>query len=146
MKKFLSFIFRQYDIGQGWGAFSQTLAQITVFVTFFNTALLIPTAYVTWFAPWALGLGVVVPFTIFVSAIFIVGIPVLLVGYKVLTPSSFVFWNEQWYQHGNLLKERLDIRDKEINEQHERICKKIDSIETELKKLRVALLKKNRNE
>jgi hypothetical protein len=52
------------------------------------------------------------------------------------------YWNQQWYEHGNLLRERLDIRDKEIDEQYERICKKADSIETELKELRAALQKK----
>ena len=146
MNKIIKAIIRQYDIGQWWGGFSNAFSNIAIFITLFNTVLLIPIAYVTWFTPWVSNLGLVIPFTVFISVIFVAGIVVLLIGYKVLIPSTFVFWNEQWWFHGNLLRGRLDIRDKEINEQYKRLYKQIDSIKAELKELRVALLKKNRNE
>lgn len=114
MKKILRFIFRQYDVGQWWGALSQTLAQIMAFVTVFNTALLIPTAYVTWFSPWAISTGMKITFTTFILIIFIVSLFILLAGYKLLTPSSFAFWTSQFWKHRNPIKIKLDNQDKRL--------------------------------
>jgi hypothetical protein len=146
LKKFIDLIFRQHNIGQWWGGLRSTISNTTMYLTLFNTALLVPMAYITWVNPWFTGLGINLTFIVFLVVVILSSIVVLLIEFKFLTPSSFDFWNEQWWLHRNLLRERLDIRDKEINEQYERLYKQIDSIKAELKELRVALLKKNRNE
>jgi len=121
LRKIIGFIFRQYDVGQWWGALSQTLAQIMAFVTVFNTALLIPTAYVTWFSPWVLSTGLKITFTTFILIIFIVSVFVLLAGYKLLTPSSFAFWTAQFWKHRNPIKIKLDKIEKNQGNQDKRL-------------------------
>lgn len=121
MGKILKFIFRQYNIGQGWGAFSQTFAQITAFITLFNTLLLIPTAYVTWFSPWAHDRGWVISFTSFFLVILVVSVITLFVGYKLLVPSSFSFWSSQFWKHQNPIKRKLDRMEKNQDNQNKRL-------------------------
>lgn len=117
MNKIIGFIFRQHNIGNWWGAFAQSIGQVSIFLTLFNTLLLIPTAYVTWFAPWTQNMGLQIPITLFILVIFLCGVVVLLAAYKILTPSSFSFWNDQFWRHDNLLRQKLndiETRQKEI--------------------------------
>ena len=121
MNKIIKAIIRQYDIGQWWGGFSNAFSNIAMFITLFNTLLIIPMAYVTWFTPWASGLGLVIPFTVFISVIFVVGIVMLLLGYKVLTPSGFVFWAAQFWKHNNPLRKKLNKIEKNQDNQDKRL-------------------------
>ena len=131
MRRIISIIFRQYDVGEWWGALSQTLAQIMAFITVFNLALLIPTAYVTWFAPWAQKNGWNVPFSTFLLTIFIISIITLLLGYKLLTPSSFAFWNRQFWKHRNPIRITLA----EMRKTQERQDKRMRAIEKAQKEI-----------
>jgi uncharacterized membrane protein HdeD (DUF308 family) len=124
MRKIFSFIFKQYDIGQWWGAFSQTLSQVMGFITLFNTALLIPTAYVTWFFPWTSNMGLKISFTVFVSIIFVGSVLVLLGGFKILVPSNFSFWADQFWRYKNPIEAKLDKMQKRLD----RIEKKLENI------------------
>ena len=133
MKKILGFIFRQYNIGQWWGGFLQIFSNIAVFLSLFNTTLLVPIAYVTWFTPWVSNLGLIVPFTVFVSVIFIIGIVLLVVGYKVLVPSSFVFANAQAWKHANPIRTKLNKMEKNQDNQNKRL-KVIEKILREVEK------------
>ncbi len=117
MNKIGNFIFRQHNIGNWWGAFAQSIGQVSIFITLLNTLLLIPTAYLTWFAPWTQDMGLQIPIMLFILVIFLCGIFVLLAAYKILTPSSFSFWNDQFWRHENHLRHKLDnieTRQKEI--------------------------------
>ena len=65
MSKIISFIFKQYDIGQWWGAAKSTFGNAAVYMSVFNTAMIVPMAYVTWIAPWLQPQGIAIPFWIF---------------------------------------------------------------------------------
>ena len=107
MNKIIKAILRQHETGHWWGAFSQTLGQITAFVTLFNMLLLIPTAYVTWFAPWANDVGIRIGFGVFISVILISGIVLLFIAYKILIPSSVSFQSNQAWEHNNPMRKKL---------------------------------------
>lgn len=108
MKRITKAILRQYDIGKWWGGFSNALGNVAVFITIYNMILLTPIAYVTWLSPWLIGLGIKLPFWQFLLFIAICGCIVILVAYKLLTPSSFVFWSSQFWKHENPMKKQLD--------------------------------------
>lgn len=138
-------IFRQFSIGIWWGAFRNLLQQANFYLLLITCISSVTTLAFTVINPWlADNFGIHIP--LFVVLIVAVGslLLVLLFEHKLTMPSYFEYWNRQWYEHGNLLKERLDVRDKEIDLQHKQVCDKTDSIEAELKKLRMALLKKNK--
>lgn len=129
MKQLIKFIFKQYDIGKWWGAFRNTVSNSTMYITFFNTAMLVPMAYVTWVQPWtAEYLGIQITFGIFCLFIFICGIFLLLFEYKIFTPSTFSFWNNQWWKHNNPIKIRMDKQDEKIKEQNEIIKEMSEAI------------------
>jgi len=127
-KKLLSLIFRQYDIGQWWGGFRHTVSNATMYITMFNTALLVPMAYVTWFQPWTEDIGIQIPFTLFLLIIFIGGVLLLLFEYKVFTPSTFNFWTDQWWKHNNPMKRKIDKFEKDTNKRLNEIERKLDEV------------------
>lgn len=136
-------IFRQFNIGIWWGGLRNLLQQANFYLLAITCVSSVATLFVTVINPWLVdNFGIRIPFYIMVIAAAGILMVILLFEHKLTMPSYFSYWNEQWWFHGNLLRERLDIRDKEINEQYKQICDKIDSIGAELKKLQVALLKK----
>lgn len=139
-------VFRQFNIGIWWGGFRNLLQQANFYfllITCVSTVIMLNFTVIN---PWlADNFGIHVPFFAVLIVAMVALLLLLLFEHKLTMPSYFEYWNNQWYKHGNLLKERLDIRDKEIDLQHKQVCDKIDCIEAELKKLRMALLKKNRN-
>lgn len=121
IKKLVNLIFKQYDIGQWWGGFRNTVSNATMYITLFNTALLVPMAYVTWFQPWTEDVGIQISFTLFLLVIFLAGVTLLLFEYKVFTPSTFSFWTGQFWKHNNPMKKKLDKMDKETKERFTKI-------------------------
>ena len=123
-KKILSAIFRQHNIGNWWGAFKNVAAGASMYVTFINLCLLIPTAYATWFAPWMFEKGVNLPFIIFLGVILLAIAIVFAFEYKVSIPSAYSFWNEQWWKHSNPIRNKMADMDKRL----EKIEKALESI------------------
>ncbi len=110
-------IFKQYNIGIWWGALRNTVSNASMYLSLFNTAMLIPMAYVSWFQPWSADLGWNISFWAFILGIIILGIIVLLVEYKLFTPSNFEFWADQFWRHGdNPVSKRIDDLEVEIKE------------------------------
>lgn len=136
-------IFKQTNIGNWWGAFRNLGSYVTFYINIINLFVLLINTYILGYiiktsSPIPIWLVIVLAVFLFLLLLVIA----MVLEHKYTIPSFMTYWNQQWYEHGNLLRERLDIRDKEIDEQYERICKKADSIETELKELRAALQKK----
>jgi hypothetical protein len=132
MKNLLSLLFKQYDIGPWWGAAKSTIGSAALYLTMFNTVMLVPMAYVTWVNPWFLEQGIIFPFWMFIVILFFGGIAVLLFEYKLFTPSGFNFWSEQFWKHSNPMKDKMEEHDKRFNEQDE----KIDLVLEELKRIK----------
>jgi membrane glycosyltransferase len=121
MKRLIKLILKQYDIGSWFGAFKSTWSNAAVYLSLFNTAMIVPMAYVTWLSPWLLGLGISLPFSMMLIVIFVGVIVLLLLQYKLFTPSDFSFWSEQWWKHDNPVKNKLEEHDKRFDEQKERM-------------------------
>lgn len=131
MRKFLSSLLKQHDIGQGYGGFINTVSSTAMFVTFFNTLLLVPMAYVTWVKPWTEGKGIYLAFTSFVGLIALSGFIVLLIQYKLLTPSTFFFWNRQFWKHNNPIRQKLNEIEKKMDKRLKSIEEALERIEKE---------------
>ena len=116
-KNLLSSILKQHNIGIWWGALRNTISNATMYLSLFNTALIVPMAYVSWFQPWVASAGIDISFPLFILGIFALGVVVLLVEYKLFTPSNFEFWGEQFWKHGsNPMNERMDRLEKKVDE------------------------------
>jgi hypothetical protein len=109
-------LFKQYNIGSWWGAAKTTFGNASVYLTLFNALLLIPTAYVTWIAPWCLQVGFEFPFWLFAVVILIGAVCVLLMEYKLFTPSGFQFWSEQFWKHDNPMRKKIEEMDAKLEE------------------------------
>jgi hypothetical protein len=83
-------------------------------ITIYNMAMITPVAYVTVFQPWLNDAGVDLPFGMFCLFIGIVGLVTLLIQYKFLTPSTFSFWSDQFWEHDNPIKAKLEEQDKRL--------------------------------
>lgn len=129
MKNLLKIILKQYDIGSWWGAFKSTVGSASLYLTMFNTVMLVPMAYVTWVSPWFLERGIIMPFWFFVMVLLVGGMFVLLIEYKLFTPSGFMFWSEQFWKHGNPLKDKMEEHDKRFDEQEERMKRMEEMLE-----------------
>ena len=113
-KRLKELLLRQHDIGRWWGGFRTVASNTSMYITLFNMALLVPMAYVTWVAPWFLEREIVFPFGIFIGVIFFGGMSILLIEYKLLTPSGFSFWNDQWWRHNNPIKKKMNKMDRRL--------------------------------
>jgi ABC-type transport system involved in multi-copper enzyme maturation permease subunit len=127
MRKILGIVFKQYNIGSWWGAAKSTFGNASVYLTLFNALLLIPTAYVTWIAPWCLGMGFEFPFWLFAVVIIVVAGLVLLLEYKLFTPSGFQFWAEQFWVHENPMRKKIEKMDNRIKNIEDLLEKLVNS-------------------
>lgn len=119
---------KQHNIGIWWGALRNTVSNATMYLSLFNTAMIVPMAYVTWVQPWSAGLGWDISFVLFLVIIVILAVVVLLIEYKLFTPSNFAFWSEQFWKHGNNpIAPRLDELSERIDRLEKIIEKLVDS-------------------
>lgn len=124
MKKIFDFILKQHNIGIWWGGLRNTISNATMYLSLFNTAMIVPMAYVTWVQPWCEKMGWDFSFIWFLVVLFVMAVIVLLVEYKLFTPSNFEFWGEQFWKHGsNPMNERMDRLEKKVDELKELISK-----------------------
>jgi hypothetical protein len=108
---------KQYNIGTWFGAVKNTISESSFVITVFNMVMLIPTFYVTVVSPWCLEKGIIFPFWVLIVIIVVTGLIVLLLQYKLFTPSSFTFWADQFWQHGdNPISKKLEEQDKRLRE------------------------------
>lgn len=123
--KVFDLIFKQHNIGSWWGGFINTVSNASMIITLYNTAMITPVAYVTWVQPFASNLDFNLSFGLFLLIIIVGGITVLLIQYKFLTASSFTFWADQFWMHG----------ENPISKKQEEQDKRLDDIESKLDKL-----------
>jgi succinate dehydrogenase hydrophobic anchor subunit len=121
MKRLIRFALKQYDVGPWMGAFKNTWSNAAVYLSLFNTAMIVPMAYVTWLSPWLLGIGISVSFGVMLVSLLLGLVVLLLLQYKIFTPSDFSFWSEQWWKHDNPVKDKLEDHDKRFDEQDDRM-------------------------
>lgn len=116
MPKLLALIFKQYNIGIWWGGLRNTVSNATMYLSLFNTAMIVPMAYVTWVQPWTASMGIDVSFVTFLLIILVLAVIVLLVEYKLFTPSNFAFWADQFWKHGdNPIEKRMNAQDERLD-------------------------------
>lgn len=122
-KKITDKIFGQSSLlGKWWGNL-QTIAQHTnIYIQFMILSFSATSAY-TVVSSSLHGWGYQLPFWQFVVGILLVLVVMGLFSWRLSIPSTFATWNEQWWNHGNHLKDRLDKRDKEIDERLDKIEK-----------------------
>jgi hypothetical protein len=107
---------KQHNIGIWWGALRNTVSNATMYLSLFNTAMIVPMAYVTWVQPWTARMGWDVSFALFLVIIAVLAVIVLLVEYKLFTPSNFAFWAEQFWKHGdNPISKKLEVQDERLD-------------------------------
>jgi len=114
IKGLKEFLFRQYDIGNWWGAFKNVAAGSSMYVTIINLVLLAVTAYGTTIAPWLQGKGLNVTFAAFFGILLVIVLVIFAFEYKASIPSQFSFWNDQWWRHNNPIKKKMDKMDKRL--------------------------------
>lgn len=110
----INFIFKQYDVGNWWGAAKATFSNAAVYFSVFNTAMIVPMAYVTWIAPLVQQYGLEIPFWIFGVLVVVLGIVAMVLEYKLSTPSGFSFWSEQFWKHNNPIRLKMEEQDKRL--------------------------------
>ena len=131
IKRIVERVMHQYHVGAGWGAFKNVAGGTTMYVTFINLCLLIPTAYATWFGPLMLSKGVTLPFVVFLGVI-VLGIAVMFAfEYKVSIPSMFHFANAQWWEHENPMRKEVDIMEAQLTG----LKKDMDELKSMIEKL-----------
>lgn len=116
MKQIFSYIFKQYDIGQWWGAAKSTFANASIYMAIFNTAMIVPMAYVTWISPWLQLQGMSMPFWVFGGIILVGATVAMLFEYKLSLPSIISFGNEQNWKHDNPIRAKLNNIEKRMSE------------------------------
>jgi len=116
-------IFKQKNIGQKWGMFAQTAGQISIFVAMLNLVLLAVTAYNTTLSGWFESMGIPLNFWQFMCIIVFSLVIAFAVLYKYALPSFFSFFNDQFYQHGNKLREDIEELQKGIDELKKKVGK-----------------------
>ena len=135
MNKIIKFIFIQYDIGAWWGAFKSTWNNAAAYMSIFNTAMIVPMAYVTWVAPLLQPMGIAIPFWIFGMVLLVGVVVVLLLEYKLSIPSSQSFANKQFWKHDNPIRAEMNNIErrtmKKLGEQDERL-RRIEEILTRI--------------
>ena len=117
-------IFKQKNIGKQWGAFAQTTAQLSIFITLINLLLLAVTAYNTTLRGWFVYYDIPLNFWTFMCVIIFLLVVVAVLMYKYALPSFFSFWNEQWYVHDNQLRKDIEGLQESINE----LTKKVNEL------------------
>ncbi len=125
MNRILSAILKQRNIGRWWGGLKYVAQHLTTYVTAINLALISVTAYYTTLAPWFHEHGWYIRFWHFELLLVISLASVFLLEYKIGLPSYFDFFNEQFYQHNNPLRQdmaNLSQQVKELKEELEKIA------------------------
>lgn len=121
IKKQLS---EQIKMGKWLGILQLLLNQVAPFFQYFILAF---SGIAAWAAisRWiAVKTGLLLPFWLFVLAIFLSLLLAGIIQYKAGWPSYFSVWNWQWWSHNNPMKKRMDEQDKKIAEILEILKKK----------------------
>ena len=134
MRKLIALLFRQYGIGNWWGAFKNVAAGSSMYVTIINLVLIAVTAYGTTIAPWLQGQGLNIPFITFFGVLFMIVLIIFAFEYKLSIPSQFSFWNDQWWRHNNPIKRKMDKMDKKLKAIG-KMDKRLKGIEEALKRI-----------
>jgi len=135
MSKLVDSIFQQYDIGSWWGAAKSTFSNAAIYMSIFNTTMIIPMAYVTWISPWLQSFNISIPFWIFGITVMVGGIAVMLFEYKVSTPSIYSFSNEQFWKHDNPIRNKLNNIEKRMSSRFDVQDERMDKMERMLEKI-----------
>ena len=114
--KFWAGFTKQYKISGKIGGFKDLLMRTLFYVSIINFMLIAVTAYHTtlrdtlqaWFS-W-------LSFPIFLGILVVGLLLMMILEYKIVLPSTWVFMNKQQYEHQNLIREQLDKIEKTLGE------------------------------
>ena len=119
-------IFKQRKTaGKTWGYTAQVASQLAIFITVINLFMLAATFYKTTLSVWLTDAGIYVSFWIFMLVLIVGLMVVALLLYKYAIPSFFSAFNDQFYKHGNLLRQDME----EIKKMNKLILKKLKQME-----------------
>lgn len=126
MKKLLSILLKQHQLGQFPGAAKSIFGRTLVYVGYANFSMIAAMAYTTFsdplvhYIPW-------LSFRMFLGVLAIGLLVVMLLDYKFMLPSEWNFsWRQQW-KHANPIREEL----KKLWDKLDKIEKKIDEGKTD---------------
>lgn len=108
-------IFRQYDIGVWWGGVKNVAGSVVAYVTFLNLIFVAPLAFKMVVYPWLSERGIELPFFVFMGVLFLGIAVIFMVEFKITLPSFYRFWNEQWWEHNNPMRRKMDAMDKRMD-------------------------------
>jgi hypothetical protein len=139
-------IFKQKNVGTWWGAFRNLGSYVSFYLTLANFFVLLINTYI---------LGNItmfnspIPMWAIIAIVIVVFVLLLLVAmlfeHKYTIPSFMTYWNQQFYLHGNLLKDRMDKREPEVDKRDKHLQDTVDSVRKELQELREYLKLKEAN-
>lgn len=99
---------KQKQTGNTWGYIVQTASQAAVIVTVVNFFMLAGTFFTVAVNPVLRGMGVAMPFWLFLVILVVpLGIAGVLM-FKFAVPSFFSAFNDQFYKHNNLLRQDIE--------------------------------------
>jgi len=123
-------VFRQNMVIRQWGAIKQAAGQIGIYVTFINTLMLGTTLYST---GWVQQNVVTIRYIPFMAILFgVIGL-LLLFSWKMDVPSFFASWNDQFWNHGNKMRDYLDDRFDKVDAEMKELREKVDGIDNRTK-------------
>jgi len=120
-------LFGQHNIGKQWGMFAQTMGQLAIFVSAINFLLIAITAYNTTLSVWFVNWGIHIQLWMFLCVVIVLLLVIFVLLYKFALPSYYSVFNEQFYQHDNLLRKDIDVLKKD-NKAIMRILKKLGKV------------------
>jgi len=115
-RKLASNIFRQHNVGVWWGGFKNVATSVMAYVTFLNLIFVAPVAYAMVVDPWLTEQGVTLPFSVFMGLLFLGIVLIFVLEFKVSIPSTYYFWNEQWWRHKNPMRKEMGNLKKQVKE------------------------------
>ena len=124
-KKYIEKITGQsHLLGRWWGNF-QTIAQHTnIYVQFLILSFSATSAYgvlSSTLHQWGYQLSFGMFVLLVIATIVLIGI----FAWRLSIPSTFATWNVQFWSHGNLLRARMEERDKEIDAEYKKLHEEI---------------------
>lgn len=100
---------KQVNVGPWWGRFLQSISQLSLVVGLLNLFLLLMTMTTSeGFRYFMTAHGLNIPMEWIFVAVAVLLVIALLLAYKYSMASSFEVWNEQWWNHRNPLKDRIE--------------------------------------
>jgi hypothetical protein len=116
-------LIKQLNIGSWIGALKTVFGQVGQYISFVTMGLAAIAAYPV-ISSWLVSVGLSFPLLGYVLIMVGIILLICILEYIFGQPSTFSYWNEQWWEHDNPMRKEMD----DLNEYIKIIEKKIDNL------------------